>query len=552
MVQGFPETKERFIYSLTHMTFMNPSEQRILLLYKKDPSAVFSTTEIVRSVDPETYESIESILKDAHSTKESIKKAKRDKAKLHRKLLYYLTKLVKEGVLKLVKEGSKGEKFFTLSLEEGEELVVEKYKKRQITISKPRTPAMPTEGYENLGIVSKVEEPTWIDRLNCLFCECKVINNVEKLFGIINNSFNLVNDCIGINNFEVFIDTSADELSSYLNKLDDDCRDFGKRISFNIDVDDVDEDKLVSFVKSFASNKYVNLNIIFEMGPKSIRADSSLFETIISILSQNGVALFIKNKSLAKSPYCFGKGGLYCFNGAEWKDYSKNVQGKVSSLSCGQSSLSVDVKKYYDRYGFSGDSFERFVINCAESLLSANSIHRRKAAEFFDYLVNLNEPYTQQVFMLSRNYLRFWNYGFLTEKFGVDFTIDLLRKVEEKVSAFTFSEETIYKSCGMPTRFKVAVTSSINSESENQIVRQDENLQSTKVKKKLNICERKSDVLEGSVMVEFVRHGILDTQEIAREWILLLSSYKLPFFVYRFKKAEGVNLRLDAFLGGKK
>ena len=152
---------------------------------------------------------------------------------------------------------------------------------------------------------------------------------------------------------------------------------------------------------------------------------------------------------------------------------------------------------------------------------------------------------------MSRNHLRLLNYDFLTEKFGIDFTIDLLKRIKNKIYDFTFSEETIYKSCGMPTRFKIVIASNNSVDSVVHFVRQAEDLHNAQVKKNLNICERKSDVLSGNVIVEFIRHGNMNSQDMAREWILLLTSYKLPFFVYKFKKTEGIDLRLDEFLGDK-
>lgn len=531
---------------------MNPSEHRILSVYKKDPNAVLSTTDLVKQVNPDEYQKIESILSDKLSTKELIKKAKRDKAKLHRKLLYYLIKLVDEKVLNIVKQGTKGEKFFTLSLNEGEELVVEKYKKREITISKPRAPSMPTRGYEQSGIVMKLDEPTWIDRLNCIIFEGKVIISTEKLFNIISNSFGLVNDSIGINNFEVFLNSKPEDLIKNLDKLDADCRDFGKKISLIIDISAIiDSDKAISFIKLFAEAKYVNIFLVFELDTKLLRETSSFLEEAAKSLSK-GASLFIKNKALVSSPFCFGSGGVYCFSEPDWKEYTKKIQ----CVSCAQSSLIIDIQKFYSSYGFNNDVFERFMINCAESLLSANSIQRRKAAEFFDYIVELDSPYSQQAFLLSRNYLRFINYEFLAEKFGEDTVFDIIRKIKDKLRDFTFSEETIYKSCGMPTRFKIALASSANisydDNPESIPLKRVDDLHTDAVKAKLNLFEKKADVFDGGMVVEFLRAGNMEVSDIVHEWNVLLSTYKLPFFAYRFKRLEGVDLNLNDFLGERK
>jgi hypothetical protein len=535
---------------------MNPSELKILSLYKKDPNVVFSTSEIIKAVEIEEYEEFEKVLSDKLSSKEALKKAKRKKAKLHRKILYYLNKLVDEKVLKIVKEGSKGEKYFAISLEEGEELVVEKYKKREITISKPRTPAMPTEGYEQSGIVIKVEEPTWIDRLNCIILEGKAISNTDRLFTIINNCFSIVNDSIGVNNFEIFVNTAkSEELIKKLLKLDDDCRDFGKKISLIADTSNSNDEKLSEFLSYFADTKPVNISIILEIDPMTLHEKYIFFEAIAKSISTKGASVYIKNKSAASSPYCVGNGGIYCFSENEWGNYAKNVKGKVLCVSCAQSSLIVDVKKFYSSYGFSAEIFEKFVINCAESLLSANSIQRRKSAEFFEYLVELNSPFSSQTFMFSRNYLRFFDFKFLEQKFGEGFSADLFKRIKQKVDDFTFSEETIYKSCGMPTSFRIAVASAADSnlisppEKEMLEFSHNEDIHDKNVSEKLRQFESSVDTLNG--LVSFVRHGNTNPDAIVREWSLLISSYKIPLFVYNFRRIEGVDLKLNEFIGGK-
>jgi hypothetical protein len=563
MCQDFPETEQRFIYfNIYSYENMHKTEYDILSLYKKNPHKIYSTTDIVRAVEPE-FEEVEKSMKDPYSDKETIKKAKRKKAQMHRKVLYYLTKLVEEKVLKITKEGAKGEKYFSISLEEGEELSIEKYKKREITISKPRTPAMPIEGYEQAGIVLKFEESTWIDRLNCLVFESTTIKDLAKLTKILDRSFSLVNDCIGINNFELFINNSStEEIISSLDRLESDCRDFAKKITLIIDTSMIHESTdITTFIEIFSTKKYDNIYIVFDTESKELEKHYQLFEKIINKFSTNAIPLYIKNKNIAKSPYCYGNAGVYTFDENEWKNYTENIKGKTACVSCAQSTLSIDVRKFYDTFGFNMENFEKFIINCAESLLSANSIQRRKASEFFEYLIELNTPNAQEVFMFSRNYLRFWNYDYLKEKFDIDFETELFRKVREITTNFSISEETIYKSCGMPTRFKVCFAAAAESvytniftklEYKHTEIKGFEDLYAEEIKQKIKNKENMNTIFNGGLFIDFARTGNIKEDEVIRELNTILNTYKIPFFVYKFRKTKGVDLKLNEFIEGKR
>jgi len=43
-----------------------------------------------------------------------------------------------------------------------------------------------------------------------------------------------------------------------------------------------------------------------------------------------------------------------------------------------------------------------------------------------------------------------------------NYVIELIKSTKEEIDNFCVSEETIYKSCGMPTRFKVAFSCLFN------------------------------------------------------------------------------------------
>src|SRR3989338_10446687 len=142
---------------------MHEIAQQIVSLFRKIGSEL-STSQILEQIDKEYAELKKKLV---YSRKEEENLIKRKIAEIHRRVLHHLNKLNYLGILTVTKHGEKGEKFFSLDIRDDEEIVEisPKYKKR-IIVSKPATPAMPIEGYEQKGLVSKYETATWIDRLN--------------------------------------------------------------------------------------------------------------------------------------------------------------------------------------------------------------------------------------------------------------------------------------------------------------------------------------------------------------------------------------------------
>lgn len=526
---------------------MKEIEYEILSLYKKAPNQTFSTTEIVKTVQPKQYDEIEKTLQDQLSSKEKLKQAKRKKAQLHRKVLYHMNKLVENKILNIAKSGEKGEKYFALALEEGEEISVDKYKKKPITITKPQTPAMPIEGYESGGIVTKFEEVTWIDRLNCIIFEAGTIKDMEKTINMIIQSFSTVNDNIGINNFEALAQqNTVEETIKQLDRLEAECKDFAKNITLIIEISEIGRTEIIQeLMKEFAEKKYEHINTVLNLEAKELTKYSSMLTQVIKDFLENGTKLYIKNNTVAKSPYSIGKEGAYCFNEDEWELYLSKVKGSVNCISLAQTTLSADIEKFYNKFGLTADDFDKFMINCAESLLSANSIQRKKAPEYFNYLIELNKPKMREAFMFSRNYIRLLNYEYLKQKFDETFHITLFRRAKERIDEFCHSEETIYKSCGMPTRFKICFSS---QRSEPIEIKKIEELYKKDFKNKMKEIEELNHIITGGIITEFIKQRNIQAEDVIQEITTMLNTYKIPLICYTFKKPKGAEVKLSEYI----
>ena len=125
----------------------------------------------------------------------------------------------------------------------------------------------------------------------------------------------------------------------------------------------------------------------------------------------------------------------------------------------------------------------------------------------------------------------------------------------KKMIEFARAEETIYNSCGMPTRFKIVLSCAFQ-ESEKTLspakyksinIRNTEDLYNPKIKKEIIDREKISSFFTGGNEVTFYKLGTsFDIPGILREISVILETYNIPFFSYDFKYVTG-DMKLTSF-----
>lgn len=535
----------------------------IIESFKKQPNSELSTSQIVSLVDPATLSKINSVLLSKFSEPSKIKAAKRENAQLHRMILYHINNLVSENILKTTRIGEKGEKFFALALKEGEEVTIEKYHKRSITISKPKEPPMPIEGYEQKGVIYRLGMPSWIDRLNAILLECSMFKDTSDLQYASQLCFQNINDVLGLNNFEGVIQKDVGKSISFLHKLHSTAEEYARTASVIIDLTNIhSEADILQVVKDYVeSNLWNNINFIFDLTPKEFHDHADLFEQLIKIYSKNSLQLYIKNQQIFKAPYLIGRAGPYTFNPKEWLLYKKEHFGHIPLLICSQSAIMIDVERFYQSEGRDADKFNHLMERVLHSAFLANSLQRSRAIEYFHDIIKLDESHMSDYFKFSSNYIRFWNYGLKRPDVDQQSLFTKFHEVRKQAEKFCLSEETIYKSCGMPTRFKVAFSSTdeyfvkgiftpIKFKKLHLSSMRD--LYSEYFKEILAVKEKMFTAFNGGDLISFLKAGSLDIPEILRETSFLLNTYHLPLFRFTFQNIRYNDVSLDQFMKGVK
>lgn len=538
---------------------MNDTELKILEIFQKEPSKEHSTSEIVFRIEPDIIKKKEGYFDVYSKDKDEIRLYKAKKAKLHRKILYYLAKLVQNKVLKETRKTGKGEKFFELLLGDGEELILDKYGKRSMVIQRPAEPSIPIEGYEQEGIVKRLEASTWIERLNSILIECDLIETLMELEALITTSFSVINDVIAFNSFETFFDDySVEQLLLFLNRVNMKCSDYGKKVCCVVDVSGIkNEDYLISLMRGYNESRMKNVKFVFEMEPRDLQLKNAFFCELISMFSKDVQPIYIKNKLIHKAPYFFGRAGAYTFDEKEWELYERELKGKMLGLVVSQATVMIDMHKFFILKGRHMDEFRKMVSNISRSFLETNSVQRSQSSRFFEDIDKFDNITKKNLFRFSKNYVRFWNYGWKNKAIDPEVMFAMLGNAKEIINQFCNYEETIYKSCGMPTRFRVAFSFLFEEAAENSFTKPDyekfyirdiKDFYDENLKKIIADKESLFKIFDGGDLITFYRKGAAKAEEVLREIQLVLNTFRLPFFRYDFKATQDTNRSLMRFM----
>jgi hypothetical protein len=300
-----------------------------------------------------------------------------------------------------------------------------------------------------------------------------------------------------------------------------------------------------------------NINFVYNTTPKFFSENNTFFKKLISTYVGCGKYFYIKNDMLHKQPYFIGKVGPYTFGEEEWDIYNAELKGNIDGLVCGQTTMLVDVEKFMEDKKHPEEELTEFLEKIMHSLLTSNSLQRRKTEEYFENIIKLNKSPAKNYFSFSKNYIRFWNYGWKKEDIDQEKMIKMFKKAKKIANKFSLAEETIYKSCGMPTRFRIAFSCCNAEYAENILSKGDytkffvDSIKDFYVEKTKEIIQSKEmlfDCFDGGDVITLHRVSNFNPENIIREMLFIFNSYNLPFFRYKFEKNKEGDLKLDSFI----
>lgn len=537
---------------------MPEEKNKILELFRKNPDESLSTSYIARKIYLGEYEEILEVLSGQFATEEERKEAGRKKSKIHRRILHHLNNMVEESLLKVVKRGKNGEKYFEPNIEPGEEIVFENVKKKKIEISKPVLPSLPIENYETKKIVKRYKGDKWLTKLDSVMMESRKFDK-KDIYRVMSTTLDSIKDVLGLNSFEsVISDLSTDELIKLVKRLSRDLRDFNKTASFIIDfarVGSKEREKLSRLLRELDS--LGRINIILEVDSKDLKEQKKFLEDLIPTLAKHEI--YFRNKNISNVPYLMGETGPYTFEERKWKKHKEKSE-RAKALCCSQSTIFIDFKKLFQGgNGIERSKFNDLIEKSYRSLFIGNNLQRRKKHELFQNMLDINEEEDRKEFFIyGRNYIRLWCAETIYSNFDESTALKLLKDLKRDTDEFCVAESTIYKSCGMPIEFKVAfspgkgpyLNKNLSRNNFKKItVESTQELYSDDFNEQISPKDSLSSVYDGGNLVEISRKGDYSNSDIAQEISIILNSKGFEFFRYKLGESTGKDTNIQRFFG---
>ncbi len=443
---------------------MNNITKKIIFIFSENESKSLSTTEIAKSVFKDEYEQANKLVNDTYSDSESIKKGKRQKAQIHRKILYYLNKLVEENTLFVSKIKGKGEKYYVLNPSMNSEANLKNHTKSIAGITNYQFNMV--ESFEHSGQINKFDSSNWYRRLNAVLLE--PLNYLDELYDRITESYSVFNDVIGVNDFQKMILKNEDEeVQFFLKKINTEAEEYKRHITLIISLKDIREERILNFLEYFQELTGSRINAVIYTDKSEFSNKKIFFKKVIK------KKVHIQNKKINTAPILIGKSGVYTIKSEDYKYYQEKLKDKLIGILYGSTTVTVDYNKLNHNY----TEFRKTIMNSARSLIIATSIQRGKSDLFFFNLNKLNKNYQNEFYRYSSNKIRIRNYFDIINK--EEFS-ELLSSINEEIFEFLKTEETIFTSCGVPTKHNIEL--SLNGKVRLNIMDREKVIKSKKLK----------------------------------------------------------------------
>jgi hypothetical protein len=528
---------------------MHPLDVSILEVFRREPAKSFATTEMVRDVFKEEWAVLSDQLRS--NEKHAIRRGYAQKAKLHRKLLYHVNKLLEQQLLVVAGTRGKGEKLFRLAMEEGELIV--QGGAHKIVISKPESVTTKIDGDEQDGFVRKFLPGTWLTKHDAILLDGLAFPNLTALQQRLQQVFPLVSDAIAVIHFEHIVGkTSQDEVEHFLRSLALDAHDYDVAVTLSIALGEPGAAQLLPLLRRFLPDGLPRrLAFVFNLTPRDLTRHEQTFRELFTIFSEGKWKLTLKNGAIFAPPVFFGRAGPYAFSNADWDHFLRNIRGKTDSCVVAQTSLVVDITRFFESGG-TITGFREMLARVGHAFFEVDE-HRRRHE--FSTPPMASPDASKEFFKTGRNYVRFWNYDWEEERYPL---IELLGSVKEDLDRFCATQETIFKSCGLPIRFRIGMSSSFAKFDEDffsdrryskTAIASTKDLQTKAMKRYLSIRERLFGTFEGADRLRFFLARGVPVEESLHMARYLLSAYDLPSFTFDYQGKSG-ELKLTSFLEG--
>jgi sulfur relay (sulfurtransferase) DsrC/TusE family protein len=528
---------------------MNDSSDDILDIFQKQNYVELATTDLIKQCYPEEYAQIKSALHDPHSTKEAKAIAKRRKGTLHRRILYHLGNLIQEHKIIVNSIKGRGEKYYILSEQHTK-------KENHHNITPPTNPLGSLESYQQEGIITTLDKQGWHQRLNAILLLIQKNDTCEHLAERLETIGPYVNDAIGIyGTEELIVKENLQTITTFIKQIDIETRDNNKRITLNIDTSNITDSKQIeNFIQAFSLIKPKNINILFSTNEKFIENHQRFIKNIIREFSKQTIKINLHNNTVHKAPAIIGRAGMYTMKEKEWEQYLAEDKENTIGLCMGHMSIGIDVRRFFSTYKQNA-AFRVTILKLAKTIAHHTTQQRRRNDMDGSPLITLNKK-PRSFFKYTTNYIRLWNYDWKEEQH--QHFMELLQSTCEELEQFCTTQETIYKSCGLPIRFNIELGSMFAKFEQKFFSKRHyqkfttnnlATLQREDFRTFITAREKIAQQFHHNDRMRIFRSTPTDPDEAYKEIMHLFHEYSVAHITYDFSERK-INMTLDQYMQG--
>ncbi len=507
---------------------MHASEQAVLAAFAQQPQAQLTTGELVRSAFPQEHDAIQQDLRS--SDPETHRRGLRNKARLHRKLLYHLNKLVARNALRVAEVKEHGEKTYALAMERGEIVVSDK----QMTVAIAKHPAAESfvADWQERGIVTQMTQA--IHKVDAYAVRVDGGMGVHGLRAELLRLYTHIEDAVGIIGFERFLGQDSGTLAEGVAELIADTKDYGISVTLRIDIGKKAlTGKDHSFFTAFALQHPSRVYIVFAGRHTDFQEQRSHLERIADVFSQNDIKLNLQDLGRDADPYLMGRAGMYSID-----ERQQEALARIGGVVVANASIVIDL----GREQLTADALRTLAIDCARTLLARSSLQRRLAPTIFNGLTAVGSLREQLAW--TRTYLRLWNYD--TQRYPYP---ALLGTVSHELDVFARQETTIFAACGVPLNYRILLSSAFPHYGvlsvrmyDKKPVYDREGLRTQELELREQLAAHYS-----AERIRVFREGDFTGQDVISEMLWITRSHDLAFVTYDFRKMQKM-ISLTRFL----
>jgi hypothetical protein len=502
---------------------MNPRGE-LLKALDAEPHKSFTTTILVEAVYPQQMRSIREQLQ--FGTPQQKRASQLFKSKLHRNILYYLNKLVEEGMLEIARIDAHGEKVYR--------------KQRRGTDVTAETPfrAPKTHFIEDDLEQQRIfflDEQNVLARFDAFYINCRRLEGLGQLLRIVDIALRTVHDTVCIGELQVLLGKyQKEDLQEFINTLILQTLDEARRVCITLDTRESDVSVFTRLIAEILP-KRVNLVLICDQ--KSIFRKDTL--ACIAALQERNEKVNIHYPALHAAPLFIGRGGVYGIEEDDWKAYKNDPQQPVGFI-VGQVSATLDMQRVAK---LPPHHVRTLILNTAKTLYALAS-QQRTLHTGVQQLQAMDEN-IHLFFQYSAVYVRIWNYNWEEKPL-------ILQSVTDELKTLTHTQQTIYRACGLPFHFNVHLSSAFNKYAKQLSSRQ---------YKKYSVSSSRD--LESSAFREYMeqrltylrlfnsidrfrvfRTGNPTAEQIAQE-VIRIGTYGFPLITIDFQRLHAVRKLTD-------